>query len=75
MNHELIPQYNVLRISGMTKKTGMSRSAIYYKLDLGGKYYDASFPKPIHVGASTVGWIEAEVDGWLASRAQARVAA
>lgn len=62
---------NVLRLKKLTQKTGLSRSSIYYKLSPTSKYYDESFPKPIRLGASSVGWLEADVDVWLASRPQA----
>ena len=33
-------------------------------------HYDPSFPKPVAVGAKAVGWIEAEIEGWLAAQIQ-----
>jgi len=30
------------------------------------------FPKPIKLGAATNGWIEAEIDAWIAARASER---
>ena len=31
---------------------------------------DPTFPRPISVGARSVGWIEAEGDDWLARRVE-----
>jgi prophage regulatory protein len=30
--------------------------------------YDATFPKPVSLGAKAVGWIEAEVDEWITAQ-------
>ena len=44
--------------------TGFSRSSIYNKLAITGKYSDASFPKPIAIGSSRR-WIKQEVIDWI----------
>jgi hypothetical protein len=33
------------------------------------------FPKPVHLGPNSVGWIKDEVEAWLAARAARRPAA
>lgn len=58
----------VLRLKKVTEKTGLSRSSIYYKLNPASKYFDESFPKPIRLGAVSIGWLESDLDAWLASR-------
>jgi prophage regulatory protein len=60
----------VVRLKKVMKKTGLSRSSIYYKINPASKYFDHSFPKPIRLGASSIGWLESEIDAWLASRPQ-----
>jgi len=67
----------ILRLKQLKVRTGLSRSTIYGKLSSKSPHYDPSFPKQIRLGASSarsssVGWIESEVDAWIASRAQAR---
>ncbi|EMD9442900.1 helix-turn-helix transcriptional regulator [Burkholderia stagnalis] len=62
----------VLRIKRLTEKTGFSRSSTYNKTNPASKYFDPSFPKPIRLGARSVGWLESEVDAWIASRAESR---
>ncbi|NKJ47190.1 hypothetical protein CIC12_10635 [Burkholderia sp. SG-MS1] len=62
----------VLRMKALNETTGVSRSAAYNKLDPASKYFDPTFPKPIRLGARTVGWRESEVEAWIASRALAR---
>lgn len=59
----------VLRMKTMTEKTGVSRSSAYNKINPASKYFDPSFPKPIRLGAHSIGWRESELDAWIASRA------
>ncbi len=75
MNPSTVPHQKVLRIPDVKKKTGMSRSAIYNKLNPSSKYFDPTFPKPIRLGngpASSVGLIESEIDAWISLRAESR---
>jgi prophage regulatory protein len=44
------------------EKTGLSKSTMYQEIDLG------KFPKPVHLSARTVGWLESEVDDWIQAR-------
>ena len=53
-------QATLLRLPKVKAKTGMSRSAIYARSAAG------TFPKPIQIGPRTVGWLESEVDGFIA---------
>jgi prophage regulatory protein len=32
--------------------------------------FDPEFPKPISIGVRAVGWIEAEIDAWLAAQVE-----
>ena len=38
------------------------------------KYAHLNFPKPIPLGDNSVGYVEEEIDEWLAARAAARAA-
>ena len=58
--------YRVLRRRDVERKTGLSRSGIYAGMASGW------FPKPINLGPSSVGWIEAEIDGWIEERINQR---
>lgn len=62
----------VLRIKDLISKVGMARSTIYDRLNPKSPRYDCSFPKPIKLGLSAIGWLEHEVDEWLASIATQR---
>jgi len=52
----------MLRLPDVLQKTGLSRSQIYRLMTLG------SFPRQIQLGDRSSGWIESEIDGWLAGR-------
>jgi prophage regulatory protein len=52
----------ILRLPTVKARTGLSRSTIYLRVAEG------SFPAPVSLGGRAVGWIEAEVNDWLAKR-------
>lgn len=57
---------SILRRKQVEGRTGLSRSTIYLRMKKG------TFPKPINLGARAVGWLESEIDEWLASRVENR---
>lgn len=46
----------------------LSRSTIYAKLDPNSKQYDPDFPKPVQLGAKSVGWYSDEIQNWIDTR-------
>lgn len=58
----------VLRIKQVQDRTGLGRSTIYDRINVRSSRYDSSFPKPVKIGISAVGWIEHEVNAWIAAR-------
>ena len=54
----------ILRLKDVMKKTGLAKSTIYQKIK------DGDFPAQIKLGKRAAGWIESEVDAWIASRIQ-----
>lgn len=56
----------ILRRKQVEKRTGLSRSTIYLRIQEG------SFPKPISLGARAVGWLENEIQEWLTERIKIR---
>jgi prophage regulatory protein len=50
----------ILRLPTVLDRTGLSRSTVYQRAAEG------KFPKSVSLGARAVGWIEAEVDEWIA---------
>lgn len=64
-----------LRRPQVEQKVGLSRSAIYERLDPDSRYYDPSFPKPVALGSGKnppVAWVESEVDAWIRERIASR---
>ena len=60
----------ILRLPTVRQRCGLSRSTIYLRISQG------TFPKPVNLGARAVGWIEAEIEEWLAQQiAKSRMAA
>ena len=51
--------HQVLRIFEVSDRTGLPRSSIYAKIQTG------DFPRPIKLGARSVGWLEADINSWL----------
>lgn len=61
----------VLRRKQVEARVGLSRSSLYARLTPNPKRpgdYDPTFPRPVRLGARAVGWIESEIDEWLAAR-------
>jgi prophage regulatory protein len=52
----------ILRLPAVKARTGLSRSTIYLKASAG------SFPRPVSLGARSVGWLESEIEDWIARR-------
>ncbi len=56
------PPTRFLRLPEVMARTGLSRSTIYVRLATG------CFPRSVALGRRAVGWIEAEVEEWVAER-------
>jgi prophage regulatory protein len=56
---------DILRRRQVEARTGLSRSTIYQRMKEG------TFPSPISLGSKAVGWLENELDAWLAERIKA----
>lgn len=54
----------ILRRKQVEAHTGLSRSTIYAWVR------DGIFPAPISLGPKAVGWLQSELDAWLAERAR-----
>lgn len=50
----------ILRLPNVLDRTGLSRSIVYLRVTEG------RFPRPVSLGARAVGWIETEVEEWIA---------
>lgn len=65
MSRPIQPRLIVLRRRQVEARTGLGRSSLY-ALIAGGQ-----FPTQIRLSANTVGWLEHEIDGWIAERTKA----
>lgn len=51
----------ILRLPEVKARTGLSRSTLYLRIS------QSTFPAPISLGGRAVGWVESEVNDWIAS--------
>jgi prophage regulatory protein len=56
----------IIGIERVIEKTTLGRSTLYTYMR------DGKFPASVRLGDRHVGWVEAEVDGWLQARINAR---
>jgi prophage regulatory protein len=56
----------ILRLPQVQEATGESRSTIYKRISEG------EFPKPVKLGAKSVGWVEDEIAAYNEARISAR---
>lgn len=56
----------ILRLPEVCRITGLCRSLVY-ELEANG-----AFPRRVPLGARSVGWVEGEIQSWLAARVKAR---
>lgn len=72
-------QIRIIRRPEVERRLQVSRQWIYDRINPKSKYYDPEFPKPIKLGNGknpAVGWVESEIDLFLASQiAKSRKAA
>ena len=52
--------YKILRLPEVKSKTGLSRSSIYVRMSKG------EFPQSISLGERAVGWVESDIELWVA---------
>ena len=55
----------IIRLPQVKERTGLSRSTIYGLIKLG------KFKTPISLGARAVGWLDSDVDEFIAERVKA----
>ncbi len=56
----------IMRLNEVMARTGLGRSSIYKFIAAG------TFPKPIPLGDRAVGWLEEELEKWIADRVAER---
>ena len=55
----------ILRLKDLMVHTGLSRSAIYDRMDEKSSRYAAAFPKSFALSGGAVGWFKNDIDAWL----------
>ncbi len=58
-------ELRILRIADLAEKLSIGKSTIYDWLNPKSPRYDPNFPKPIRLGASSIGWLSSVVNQWL----------
>jgi len=57
--------HTILRLPAVKVFTGLSRSTIYLRISKN------EFPAPISLGGRAVGWLEEDIEKWLAEKIEA----
>lgn len=62
---------SLVRLPQVQARIGLSRTAIYDRMDEKSPRFDPSFPKPVRLGAGKcppIAFVSSEVDAWIESR-------
>ncbi|MEX0943206.1 MAG: AlpA family transcriptional regulator [Pseudomonadales bacterium] len=54
--------HTILRLPEVKARTGLSRSSIYLRMA------NNEFPRPVSLGGRAVGWVEVDIENWLAEK-------
>lgn len=58
----------IITLKEVIKFTSISRSKIYGMIKSDSKYYDPSFPKPVRLSESRIGWVALEIHQWIENK-------
>ncbi|MHA3080688.1 helix-turn-helix transcriptional regulator [Acinetobacter sp. ANC 5502] len=58
----------IINIKDVIQFTSISRAKIYEMINVDSKYYDPSFPKPVRLSESRIGWSALEINQWIESK-------
>ena len=62
----------IINIKDVIQFTSISRAKIYEMINVDSKYYDSSFPKPVRLSESRIGWSAWEVHQWIEDKLESR---
>lgn len=62
----------IINIKEVIQFTSISRAKIYEMINVDSKYYEPSFPKPVRLSESRIGWVAFEVHQWIEAKIQSR---
>ncbi|OSI34570.1 helix-turn-helix transcriptional regulator [Neisseria dumasiana] len=65
----------ILRQNEVTKRLGISSSTLWYRLDPKNRRHDPDMPRPFKLSGSgnAIGWLESEIDDYIAKQAANRI--
>ncbi|GJA33839.1 helix-turn-helix transcriptional regulator [Aeromonas caviae] len=55
----------IIRLKELSHLIALSRSTIYDRMNPKSKRYDPSFPKPLKLGESAIGWQLGDIMSWI----------
>jgi prophage regulatory protein len=58
------PESTILRINRVKARTGLARSTIYERIKEG------DFPAQVSLGPRAVGWLESDIEAWIARKVE-----
>lgn len=62
----------IINIKEVIQFTSISRAKIYEMINVDSRYYDPSFPKPVRLSESRIGWVALEIHQWIEAKIQIR---
>ena len=62
----------IINIKEVIQFTSISRAKIYEMINVDSKYYDPTFPKPVRLSESRIGWSAWEVHQWIEDKLESR---
>ena len=58
----------IINLKEVIQFTSISRAKIYEMINVNSKYYDPTFPKPVRLSESRIGWSALEINQWIESK-------
>ena len=62
----------IITVKDVMNFTSISRSKIYELINKESKYYDPTFPQPIRLSESRIGWSAWEIHQWIKAKMDER---
>ncbi len=69
------PSHNgqrILRAKQVAKRLSVSVNVVWYRVNPKHRLHDPAFPKPFKVSENVTGWLETEIDDYIANLARQR---
>lgn len=67
--HQIDKALRILRMKQLIERTQLSRATLYVLMA-----NDPTFPRKINLSSRSIGFLESELESWIVSRAESRVA-